>query len=180
MYIDQIMSNGEPGFLWLENSRKYKRIKNSEEGMWDLFALGTNPCSEVTLESGEFCNLVECFPAHHNSWEEFKNTLKFAYLWAKTVSLIPTHNLQTNAIIGRNSRLGISVSGVVQALQKFGTRTFFNLLDEGYNYLREIDTLYSRWLCVPQSIKLSTVKPSGSISLLAGATPGIHFPHAEF
>lgn len=33
---------------------------------------------------------------------------------------------------------------------------------------------------VPRSIKVSTVKPSGTVSLLAGATPGIHFPESRY
>jgi hypothetical protein len=137
-------------------------------------------CGEISLESREFCNLVEVYPAHHEDETDFELSLKWAYLYAKTVSLIPTHDRLTNAIIGRNRRLGISVSGVVQAMKKFGTRRLFNMLDGGYDYLRRLDKMYSQWLCVPESIKLTTVKPSGTVSLLAGATPGIHFPHSEF
>lgn len=178
-YVEQIMQNGEPGFFWIDNARMRGRMKE-KKGDHDMFILGQNPCGEIGLESGEFCNLVEVYPAHHDTYEEFLNTLKWAYLYAKSVSLIPTHNPHTNAIIGRNRRLGISVSGVVQCIRKHGTRNFFQWLDDGYAALRVMDTMYSRWLCVPQSIKLTTVKPSGTVSLLAGATPGIHHPHSEY
>jgi ribonucleoside-triphosphate reductase len=178
-FVDQIMANGEPGFFWIDNARMRRRMKE-KKGDHDPYVMGQNPCGEISLESGEFCNLVEVYPAHHDSWEDFKTTLKWAYLYAKSVSLIPTHNRHTNAIIGRNRRLGVSVSGVTQAISRHGTRTFFRWLDDGYDELRRMDALYSRWLCVPQSIKLTTVKPSGTVSLLAGATPGVHLPHSEY
>jgi ribonucleoside-triphosphate reductase len=65
-------------------------------------------------------------------------------------------------------------------MQKFGRRKFFNTFcDKGYVYLRELDKVYSDWLCVRTSIKVTSVKPSGTVSLLPGVTPGIHFPHAK-
>lgn len=48
---------------------------------------GGNPCLEQSLESIELCCLVETFPARHKSLEEYLRTLKFAYLYAKTVTL---------------------------------------------------------------------------------------------
>lgn len=179
-YVDQIMENGEPGFFWLENAKNYGRMLDGENAGADPFVLGQNPCGEISLESGEFCNLAEVYPAAHYNEDDFITTLKYAYLYAKTVSLMPTHNLQTNAIIGRNRRIGVSVSGVAQAIQKFGFYRFMHMLDKGYCYLRALDREYSRWMCVPESVKLTTVKPSGTVSLLTGATPGVHFPHAEY
>lgn len=35
-------------------------------------------------------------------------------------------------------------------------------------------------LKVPRSIKITSIKPSGTVSLLAGATPGVHYPHSAF
>ena len=46
--------------------------------------------------------------------------------------------------------------------------------------LQEYDQRISEWLCVRQSIKLTSVKPSGTISLVAGATPGLHYPESRF
>jgi hypothetical protein len=50
----------------------------------------------------------------------------------------------------------------------------------GYKEVRMWDEMYSDWLCVPESIKKTSLKPSGSVSLLTGSTPGIHYPEAEY
>ena len=80
----------------------------------------------------------------------------------------------------RNRRIGTSISGIVQAMNKFGNREFLNWCDKGYSYLRHLDDQYSNWLCIPKSLKISTTKPSGSVSLLPGVTPGIHRAHSEY
>lgn len=170
---------GEPGYFWLENARAYGRM--SDPPNWkDRLAEGANPCVEQTLESYELCCLVETFPARHNSYSEYERTLKFAYLYAKTVTLLATHNPRTNAVMLRNRRIGTSQSGIAQSFGKHGVREHFRWCDEGYKYLGDLDTVYSDWLCVPRSKKTTSVKPSGSISKLPGATPGIHFPEAEY
>lgn len=170
--------NGEPGYIWLQNAQKYGRM--GDERFPDPGVVGFNPCVEQSLEDRELCCLVETFPSRHESYEDFRRTLKFAYLYGKTVTLIPTHDQRTNAVILRNRRIGVSQSGITQAMEKFGRRAYFQMCDRAYNYLRHLDTIYSRWLCVPTSVKVSTVKPSGTVSLLPGVTPGIHYPHSEY
>ena len=39
---------------------------------------------------------------------------------------------------------------------------------------------YSGWFKVPESIKTTSVKPSGTVSLLAGCTSGVHYPYSEY
>ncbi|MBN2311011.1 MAG: fused protease/ribonucleoside-triphosphate reductase [Candidatus Hydrogenedentes bacterium] len=176
---EQTAKNGEPGYFWLENARAYGRLKDGET--WaDAKVAGTNPCAEQSLESYEICNLVETFPSRHDSFEEYKRTLKFAYLYAKTVTLVPTHNERTNAIMLRNRRIGLSQSGIIESFEKHGRRTHFGWCDEGYKYVCQLDRIYAQWLCIPESIKKTSVKPSGTVSLLPGVTPGIHYPHSEY
>lgn len=175
----QTAKNGEPGYFWLENARRYGRMKDGINNV-DAKVAGTNPCAEQSLESYEICNLVETFPSLHESFEEYKRTLKFAYLYAKTVTLVPTHNERTNAIMLRNRRIGLSQSGIVESFEKHGRRTHFEWCDKGYQYICQLDRIYAQWLCIPESIKKTSVKPSGTVSLLPGVTPGIHYPHSEF
>jgi ribonucleoside-triphosphate reductase (thioredoxin) len=174
-----IIANGEPGVIWLENMRRKGRNKDGIN--WaDKNCMGVNACSEITLHSYELCNLVETFPSRHESYEEYKETLKYAYLYGKSMTLIPTHWPEVNAVIMKNRRIGISQSGIIDAFARHGRRKMLEWSDNGYKYLRELDEIYSDWLCIPRSIKITTVKPSGTTSLLPGVSPGIHYPHSEY
>jgi hypothetical protein len=96
------------------------------------------------------------------------------------VTLLPTHNRRTNQVTLRNRRIGLSQSGIIQAFAKFGRReVLHDFCDAGYTEVRRWDNIYSEWLCVNRSIKVTSVKPSGTVSLVAGATPGIHHPVAS-
>ena len=171
--------NGEPGYLWLENARAYGRMKDAPD--WaDSAAMGSNPCVEQTLWDKELCCLAETYPAHHESLEDYEETLRIAYQYAKTVTLVPTEDAHTNAVMLRNRRIGCSMTGVVQAINRLGYRRFFNWCDSAYEYVQHLDKKYSDWLCVPRSLKTTSVKPSGTVSLLAGATPGVHWEHAPY
>ena len=174
-----IAVNGEPGVIWLENMQAYSRMKDAPD-FKDYRVLGSNPCSEQSLEPYELCCLVETFPANHDTLEDWQRTLKYAYLYAKTVTLVPTHNSRTNAVTLRNRRIGCSQSGITQAIAKFGRFKYLQGCDFGYNFVQKLDTQYSDWLCIPKSIKTTSVKPSGTVSLLCGSTPGIHYPHSEY
>jgi adenosylcobalamin-dependent ribonucleoside-triphosphate reductase len=171
--------NGEPGYEWLENAQAYGRMCDPPTYI-DRRAAGGNPCLEQTLEDRELCCLVETFPGRHESYEDYEKTLKYAYLYAKSVTLLSTHDMRTNQVLLRNRRIGASMSGIVQAIARHGTRPFFTWCDQGYKYLRDLDKIYSDWLCIRTSIKITSVKPSGTVSLLPGVTPGIHRPHSEW
>ena len=175
----QIAVNGEPGIFWLENAQNYSRMIDPPDYK-DKKVAGVNPCGEQSLESFELCCLVETFPSRHDSYEEFQDTLKYAYLYAKSVTLVNTHWKETNAVMLKNRRMGISQTGIIEAFKKHGRRKMLEWCDKAYKYLKKLDEEYSDWLCIPKSIKLTTVKPSGTVSLLPGVTPGIHYPHSEY
>jgi len=176
---ERITDNGEPGFAWLDNMRHYSRMKNGGDNK-DHRVAGGNPCLEQSLESYELCCLVETFPTNHDSLEDYQRTLKYAYLYAKTVTLGKTHWSDTNRVMLRNRRIGCSVSGVAQFITKHGMEELRTWLEDGYDTIQEWDKQYSDWFAVPRSIKTTSVKPSGTVSLLVGATPGMHYPESRF
>jgi len=182
--VKSIAKNGEPGLIFLKNARHYGRLKDGwmpETSSRFDDVDGFNPCAEQGLKHGELCCLVETFPANHETVEEYHDTLKYAFMYAKTVTLVPTHNALTNQVMLSNRRIGLSMSGIQQALKKFGSAEFFgDFCDKGYDVVKHWDRVYSRWLGIPTSIKATTVKPSGTVSLLAGATPGVHCTHSEY
>jgi ribonucleoside-triphosphate reductase len=171
--------NGEPGYFWLENAQKYGRLVDPIS--WkDKKVVGCNPCAEQSLENFELCCLVETFPANHESKEDYLRTLKFAYLYAKSVTLLKTHNKDTNKVLLKNRRIGLSQTGIAQFLETHTLEEYREWCNAGYMTVQVYDEIYSNWLCVPKSVKTTSIKPSGTISLLAGATPGMHYPEHDY
>lgn len=179
---ERILLNGEPGVCWLENMRAYSRMCDAAD--WrDSKVCGGNPCMEQSLEDREMCNLVETFPARHADIEDYMATLRCALLYAKTVTLVPSgvfDGHRTDAVVARNRRIGCSVSGVTQFLAARSLHQLGTWLRAGYSELRRADEALSNRMGISRSVKLTSVKPSGTVSLLAGATPGMHFPIARF
>lgn len=172
--IDGIARNGEPGVIWMDVTRQYGRLADPINNK-DHRASGYNPCAEQSLESFECCTLVETYIGRHDNLDDFKRTLKFAYLYAKTVTLLPTHWEETNAIMQRNRRIGTSISGVANFADTKGLPILRKWMDEGYATVQQYDKSYSEWLGVRESIKTTTIKPSGTVSILAGESPGVHW-----
>lgn len=172
--IDGIARNGEPGVIWMDVTRQYGRLADPINNK-DWRAAGYNPCAEQSLESMECCTLVETYIGRHDTLDDFKRTLKFAYLYAKTVTLLPTHWEETNAIMQRNRRIGTSISGVANFADTKGLPILRTWMDEGYKTVQSYDKSYSEWLGIRESIKTTTIKPSGTVSILAGESPGVHW-----
>ena len=178
--VEGIALNGEPGVIWMDVSREYGRLIDPPNGK-DWRVAGYNPCAEQSLESFECCTLVETYLNRHESIEDFRRSLKFAFLYAKSVTLLPTHWEETNAIMQRNRRIGTSMSGVANFADNVGLPTLREWMDEGYKTVKAYDNTYSEWLGIRESIKMTTVKPSGTVSILAGESPGVHWtPGGEY
>ena len=176
---ERVKLNGEPGFAWLENMQNYSRMNNGPDYK-DHRVKGGNPCLEQSLESYELCCLVETFPNNHDSIEDYLKTLKYAYMYAKTVTLGKTHWPETNRVMLRNRRIGCSMSGLAQFISNHGLHELRTWMSTGYDTIQKLDAEYSDWLAVPRSIKTTSIKPSGTVSLLAGATPGMHYPESRY
>lgn len=172
--IESIQRNGEPGIVWMDLARSHGRLADPANNR-DHRASGFNPCAEQTLESFECCTLVETYLGRADDLDDYRKTLKVAYLYAKTVTLLPTHWPRTNAIMQRNRRIGTSMSGIANFADAFGTPALRGIMDAGYATVGHYDRVYSEWLCVRESLKMTTVKPSGTVSILAGESPGVHW-----
>jgi ribonucleoside-triphosphate reductase len=172
--IPGIALNGEPGVIWEDVTKQYGRLADPPDNKDWRFA-GFNPCVEQPLESGEMCTLVNVHLSKITDEAELKRVLKYAYLYAKTVTLLPTGIPRTNAIMQRNRRIGISMSGIANFSDIRGRSILREWMDKGYGIVKDYDEIYSEWLCVRESIKVTTVKPTGTTSLLVGESPGVHW-----
>src|SRR5690606_41780939 len=108
--------SGEPGVICMAVSREYRRLIDPPNNT-DWRAEGYKPCAEQALEGYECCTLVETYLNRHESLEDYRRTPKVAYLYAKTVTLLPTHWERTNAIMQRNRRIGRSEMGQGELLR---------------------------------------------------------------
>jgi ribonucleoside-triphosphate reductase (thioredoxin) len=128
----------------------------------------TGQCMEITLADGEACNLSEIYLNNIETKEELIECSKLLYKTQKAVWNLPALYEKTTKVVSKNRRIGLGVTGICQSLSKL------EWLDDCYKELRRFDEEWSKLNNIPISIKLTTVKPSGSLSLLAGSTPGVH------
>ena len=176
MIARQIIANGEPGIMNLINVQEYARYgRKSHDNAWLA-----NPCAEIPLESHELCNLAEVFPSRCGDEEDFYKVLEYATFYASTVALLPTHRPETNAIVVRNRRIGVSLSGVADMLDGLGATELTRRLRKGYKIVQAVNRKLAADAGVPASIRVTTIKPSGTISQLAGVSSGMHFPTFQY
>ncbi len=165
-FWDGYDGNGEPYGLFNQRlSQTYGRLGELIDDNCEL----PNPCAEQILESYESCNLAEIYLPNIRTLEEFKDVAALLYKTCKAITRMEYLYEETNEVIHRNSRIGIGITGIVEAIDKME-----NWADEVYTHLREFDNFWSDFNNTARSIKLTTVKPSGTLSLLAGVTPGVH------
>ena len=165
--------SGEPyGLVNRKLARTYgrlgeRRVDNSIEGF--------NPCAEIALADGESCNLATIFLPNIESLAQFLSMSKLLYMAQKQITRLAYPYEKTTNIVRQNARLGQSVTGVLQSTEKQ-----VSWLSQAYEHLRQFDVEYSAEHGFPQSIRMTTVQPSGTLSLLPGVTPGIHPAFAPY
>lgn len=173
-FWDGYEGKGEPyGLINLKLSRKIGRLGETQYP--DPKVQGYNPCAEQSLADGETCCLAEVFLPNISSKEELLDVCTLLYRINKHSLALQCHQKVTEAIVHENMRMGIGITGVLQA-----TEEQKSWLSETYGKIREYDNEYSALNGFNKSIKLTTVKPSGTLSLLPGVTPGCHPAYARF
>lgn len=164
---------GEPyGLVNRKLARQFGRLGDKRP---DPTIEGYNPCAEIALGDGESCNLATVFLPNIDTLDQFKDVSRLLYMCQKAITGMNYPYEKTNKIVQKNRRLGQSVTGVLQA-----SAEQLSWLTLAYDYLDALDKEYSKAIGVPESVRLTTVQPSGTLSLLPGVTPGIHPAFARF
>ncbi|MBA1392507.1 ribonucleoside-triphosphate reductase, adenosylcobalamin-dependent, partial [Lactobacillus sp. XV13L] len=201
-----IRENGEPGVVNLDLSRNYGRIIDGYQEGIDGEVEGTNPCGEISLANGEPCNLFEVFPAiaEEQGWD-LKEVFGLAARYTKRVTFSDYDWEISRSIIYKNRRIGVSMSGIQDwLLNDLGHRVVtgfkdgvdeetgakikvpiydpkgIKMVSDAYQAVVDADADYSKALGCKPSIKHTTVKPSGTVAKLAGASEGMHFHYAGY
>ena len=166
--------NGEPyGLINLDSSRIQGRTGETQYPDPDV--MGYNPCAEQSLANFETCCLAEIYLPNIESKEELRKVMSYLYRVNKHSLAIKCSVKETEDIVHKNMRMGIGVTGYLQS-----TEEQQSWLSEAYTWLRAYDKEHSQEMGFPASIKLTTVKPSGTLSLLAGVTPGAHPGYSQY
>lgn len=159
------------GLININNCRRFGRLADGVDYRPDYGIVGCNPCGEANLEDKEPCNLAESILPNIAGKFEWMKVLGPLYKAVKTVANFHYLDSDTDDVVHRNMRVGVSLSGFMAAEWARDPE----VLSAGYRYLEECDAVYSSLLNVPTSVKLTTVKPSGTVSLLPyGCPPGMH------
>jgi len=164
--------HGEPfGIVNIDLANKYGRIGELKKDN----AIAANPCAEQLLPNYGACNLTELVLGNMDSEEELYEAARLMYRYAKRVSLEGYIQKPLDDEVIRSRRVGVGITGCLQSY-------LFNkdTLDKAYKIIQEEDKKYSKELGVNESIRLTTTKPSGSISLVADVTAGIHPAYSEY
>ena len=165
--------SGEP--YGLLNRRLARKFGRTGEVRPDPTIEGFNPCAEIALGDGESCNLATIFLPNIDSYEQFLEVSELLYITQKQITRMDYPYEKTTNIVRKNSRLGQSITGILQA-----TEEQVSWLKPAYEVLDAMDKQYSKENGLPESVRLTTVQPSGTLSLLPGVTPGIHPAFARF
>jgi ribonucleoside-triphosphate reductase (thioredoxin) len=151
---------GEPGVYWT-NDRD----------------LGSNPCCEISLKSKGYCNLSEVIATGIDTQEEFNNRAKAAaFLGTLQAGYTNFHYLrpdwQDNA--EEESLLGVSMTGIAS-----GDVLKLDMVEAAKNAAEENERI-AGLININKAKRITTVKPSGTASIVAGTSSGIHAWHAPF
>lgn len=165
--------SGEP--YGLLNRRLARSVGRLGEKNSDPSVEGFNPCAEIALADGESCNLATIYLPNVDSLAQLKEISILLYKVQKQITRLSYPYEKTTNIVKKNARLGQNVTGILQV-----SAEKIEWLDEAYKNLAAFDKKYSKEKGWPASVRLTTVQPSGTLSLLPGVTPGIHPAFAQY
>jgi ribonucleoside-diphosphate reductase alpha chain/ribonucleoside-triphosphate reductase len=165
---------GEPyGIVNRANIQKFARMGELKKDSAFLM----NPCAEACLEDGEPCNLQEIALPNLDSEEEFIEAARLMHRWGKRVTMENYHWEKSDEVVKRNRRVGTGITGCLRS-------PLFNaeVLDRAYAAIQDENRRYSKELGIPESIRTTVVKPSGTMSKVfdMAGYEGIHAAYSRY
>jgi ribonucleoside-diphosphate reductase alpha chain len=151
---------GEPG-IYLSNDKDW----------------GTNPCCEIALRPFQFCNLCEVNVSDIESQEDLDARVKAAALvgtlqagYTNFHYLRPVWQRTTE----KDALIGIGMTGIGSGVaQKYDLKRAAELA-------KEVNATIAKQIGINSSARCSTIKPSGTSSLVLGTSSGIHARHNDY
>ena len=153
-------NSGEPG-IYFSNDKDW----------------GTNPCCEIALRPYQFCNLTEVNVSNVESQEDLNNRVKAAaFLGTLQASYTDFHYLRDiwNRTTERDALLGVGMTGI-------GSGTILKYdLKEAAKEANLTNEEIANIIGINKAARVTTVKPSGTSSLVLGTSSGIHAWHNDY
>jgi len=141
--------------------------------------VGTNPCGEINLRSKQFCNLTEVVCREGDSVADLIRKVRIASIlgtFQSTLTNYPYLSPQWQSNCDVEHLLGVSLTGQWDCVAVRDPNVLKTLKDEAIH----TNLVYSQKLGIDQSTAVTCVKPSGTVSQLVDAAPGMHPRHAPF
>ncbi len=156
----ELSNSGEPGFLFT----------NDKDA-------GTNPCAEINLKPNQFCNLCEINASDIESQDDLNNRVKWAsFIGTLQASYTNFHYLRDiwKKTTEKEALLGIGMTGIAS-----GEVLKYNL-KEAAKIAVEENARVAEIIGINKAARVTTIKPSGTTSLVLGTSSGIHSWHDEY
>jgi ribonucleoside-triphosphate reductase len=151
---------GEPG-VYFSNDRDY----------------GTNPCAEIALRPYSFCNLTEINAGDLRSQTEFNRRAKVAaFFGTLQAGITDFHYLRPiwQRTTEKDALIGVGITGICN-----GNILKLDLTEAAYIVLEE-NARVAKIIGINEAARVTTIKPSGTTSLVLGVSSGIHAWHSKY
>ena len=164
-----------------DNDSQYVVHPHRREETFTQF--GTNPCSEIILRPYQFCNLSEVVVRENDTLESLKRKVRLATILGTLQSTL-TDFKYLRKIWKTNTEeerlLGVSLTGIMDHSVLSKTVDSPRWLEEMRQTAVDTNLKYANALGIPQSVAITCVKPSGTVSQLVDAASGIHARHNDY
>ena len=169
--------SGERGIFNRQASEK-QAAKNGRREPYSDF--GTNPCSEIILRNKQFCNLTEVVIRAEDTLEDIQRKTKLATILGTFQATLTNFRYLSKAWHNNTAEealLGVSFTGILD--NKKMTDGSINL-EQLKRIAVEENKKWAKKLGINQSVAVTCVKPSGTVSQLVDSSSGIHTRHSPY
>ncbi len=139
--------------------------------------LGTNPCAEISLNSMQFCNLVEINSSDIKDQFDFEERAAAAsFIGTLQASYTDFHYLRPEwkEVTEREALLGVSMTGIAS-----GAVLELDLTEAAETAVRT-NKFVAKTIGINESARITTIKPSGTASIVLGCSSGVHAWHSDY
>ena len=172
--------SGERGIFNRQAAEK-QAAKNGRREEYKDF--GCNPCSEIILRNKQFCNLTEVVVRSNDNWSTLSNKVELATILGTFQATLTNFRYLTKAWktnTEEEALLGVSLTGIMDNKLLSTSALLATNLETLKNRAVAINEGWSANLGIKQSVAVTCVKPSGTVSQLVDSASGIHTRHSDY